>query len=549
MRDSFVMLPIENGPSISVHLLLTTEVLVVCRTLNTNQYLLMYPAIPIGDITVKSESLDREAVGEYIIRFSILGKKHLVIRADSKNIRNTWIGADPEAPSSVILTPRTLSVAAQKKMLANSRSKEYEVRLPAVPPENRTIKSKNIRNTDIFAFYSESGNVSPLESSDEEEEDVQQGKKSRDTIMDIYENHIYDDDYENIPPVPSKTDLANIAPQTVKILPHVPNVPQAQQTTVFTNGGMNPTPPNKDRSNVKGNLPPIPPNKQMTAAVEPVKESAHVQMTYIEPPTSQLATMTVSPPIPHQNQLNNPSLPSSSSLQNKSLPPGMNHTSNKINPLPSPRNDGKPASPRAVEVQRAVIPEVMQAVTQKTDDYISHQHQYQQNDNRFDNRPPQPRSDSAQQVPMIPRNSSMRGPGQQQQQRPQMMHNSSYSGQPHSPMLNNKPLPGQPHPQMNQQQQRPGMNPQGHNRPNPSPPAHQQPMSYNNARPMHNQQTPSPSPSVSNSARRPPANQSSHLQQPPGRFNSPSPSLTHMQANGNSMDDLSSPPHSVSSLL
>jgi hypothetical protein len=518
MRNSFVMLPTENGPSIRAHLLLTTEVLVVCRELNANQFLLMYPAIPIGDITVKSESLDREAVGEYIIRFSILGKKHLVMRADSKDIRNTWIGVDPEAPSSVILTPRTLSVAAQKKMLANTRPKEYNIQLPVMP------EKKSVRNTDIFAFYSESGAVSPLESSDEDEPTT---KPSRDTIMGIYDDHI-NDNYEEMP--------------SVKILPHVPNVPQAQQISAFTNGGMNPTPPNKDKSNVKENLPPIPPKEQSTAAVQPVKDLAHVQMSYIQPPTAQLATMTVSPPIPHQNQLNNSSFSSSASSSNLNK---MNQ-SNKINPLPSPRNDGKPASPRAVEVQRAVIPEVMQAVTQKTDDYISRQ----QNDHHY-----------TQQTPMVPRTSSIRGPGQHQQhhqqhhqqQRPQMMQNSSYSGQGgHSPMQNHKPLPNQPqhHPQ-----QRPAMNQQGYNRPHPSPPAHQQnfrqgppaqsqPMGYNNARPM--QQAPSPSPSASSNARRPPTNQSPHLQQPPGRFNSPSPSLTHLQASGNSMEDLGSPPHSVS---
>ncbi|KAG1062943.1 hypothetical protein G6F42_027304 [Rhizopus arrhizus] len=62
MRDSFVMLPNENGPSIRVCLVLTTEVLVIARELSSNQFLLMYPAIPIGDITVKADSLDREII-------------------------------------------------------------------------------------------------------------------------------------------------------------------------------------------------------------------------------------------------------------------------------------------------------------------------------------------------------------------------------------------------------------------------------------------------------------------------------------------------------
>ena len=70
------MLPNENGPSIRVCLVLTTEVLVIARELSSNQFLLMYPDIPIGDITVKADSLDREIVGEYIIQLSVLGQKH-----------------------------------------------------------------------------------------------------------------------------------------------------------------------------------------------------------------------------------------------------------------------------------------------------------------------------------------------------------------------------------------------------------------------------------------------------------------------------------------
>jgi hypothetical protein len=116
-------------------------------------------------------------------------------------------------------------------------------------------------------------------------------------------------------------------------------------------------------------------------------------------------------------------------------------------------------------------------------------------------------------------------------------------------------------PQQNQQQ-RPGMNVTSgqhynNNRPMPSPPPQQQNFrpgppagSYNNARP---QPSPTLSPSMSNNGRRPQNGQPSPggLQQPPGRFNSPSPSLTHLQANNNSssFEDLSSPPHSVSRIL
>lgn len=570
MRDSFVMLPSENGPSIRVCLVLTTEVLVIARELSSHQFLLMYPAIPIGDITVKADALDREIVGEYILQFSVLGKKHLIMRADSKEIRSTWIGVEPDAPKSLILTPRTLSVAAQKKMLAASSSsavKDYGIQLPRMPDAGSSSKQANIRNTDIFTYYSENGGVSPLESSDEEgEQDNRRPQgKSRDTIMDIYDNHFYDQDDDQDaaaqfppPPVPGMAKKPEPMPQSVKILPHIPNVSQVQiHNNVPAAAATNePTPPNKDRSNVNGTLPP---NNQQPAH-GPVKDSSHVQMTYIQPPTAQMSTMSISPPIPQSNQLNNSS-PVAAAAASSSSSSTMNHhhhnNSNKINPLPASPNGasknnmmmdgGKPASPRAVEVQRVVLPEMMQAVTQNTDDYLSSSSKplQQQNDkSRF-----QPVANNgmapSQQQPM-PRSSSIRGPQQQQQQqRPPMMQNNSYPNQPQQ----HKPLPGQPQPQpqmmmMNNNQQQPPQNQYGYNaRPmnSPPPPQHQY-------RPMNGGGGASPILANAGNNRRPPqpvggAQPSSpRLQQPPGRFNSPSPSMAPRQMR--SVEDFGSPPHS-----
>ena len=548
------MLPSDNngGPSIRVHLLLTTEVLVICRELNQQQFLLLYPAIPIGDITVKAESLDRELVGEYIVRFTMMGKKNIIVRADSKEIRNTWIGVDKDAPNNLVTAPRTLSVAAQKKMLSRSNHGNHAMTIDTGIQIEKPMKSKNTRNTDIFTFYSESGGVSPLESSDEEDnnplfkahteqqkqrQQQQQtkagGGKSRDTIMDIYDNHLYDfDDTEEtkFPPVPTKQELSSVTPQSVKILPHVPNVAQAQQQIAT---------PKKDNFNVNNTLPPVPPFKQQQGG-QPVKDSSHVQMTYIQAPTSQMATMSIS----SNNENISPSLPSSSIQQN----------------IPSPvssrnMNDTKPSSPRAIEVQRAVIPEVMQAVTQKTDEYISDK-----------NRQPQ--------MAAIPRTSSIRtGPAPVNvNQRMQPQYNQppppqrgapslqqQHNGQPRSPVQAQFMGNTQQRPPMMQQQQngyqgqqhRQGP-PQGYNNGMQSPPPQQQqfrqgpPQGYNNARPMP---SPTLSPNMSNNTGRRPPNGPPHgLQQPPGRFNSPSPSMSHLHANGSSMEDLSSPPHSVSSV-
>ncbi|KAG2198588.1 hypothetical protein INT47_001035, partial [Mucor saturninus] len=382
-----------------------------------------------------------------------------------------------------------------------------------------------------------------------------------DTIMDIYDDHFYDSDEDpTFPsPPPLNHELTNISPQSVKILPHVPNVPQAQQN--FNNGPIPTTTPNKAIPNVKSGLPPIPPNKQQTSVNQPVKDSSHVQMTYIQPPTAQMSTMSISPPIPaHNESLNSNSSFTSFPLSKNPLPASPDRSFGLG--MKSNMNDSKPSSPRAIEVQRAVIPEVMQAVTQKTDEYIS--------DNRM----------------QIPRTSSIRGPNPpahgnqgpsprlqsqpQYQQRPPQQTMQNYPAQPRSPMQQNqRPMMNQQQQQQQQQQNgyhngQPRQIPQqqrppqqyNQNRPMQSPPQHYQQqqqhfrpsspaqsMSYNNQRPIP---SPSHSPNLSSStARRPPGGQSlsPRLQQPPGRFVSPSPSLSNLQAQ-NSAEDLSSPPHS-----
>lgn len=535
MRNSFDILTTDhNGPSIRAHLLLTTEVLVICRELNPSQFILIYPAIPIGDITVRSESLDRELIGEYIIRLSVLGKKHIIIRAESRKVRDTWIGADQDTSSLNTTTPRTLSFAAQKKMLSNG------------------IGSNKYAAIDFKKNMISSGAI-PLESSVEQLHSpiLKQQKKSRDTIIDIYEEHFYDSNEDLIfpSPPPIHYELANTSPQSVKILSHVPNVPQSQQS--FDSG----PDPNKAFPNVKYGLPPIPPNKQQTSVSQPVKGSSHVQMTYIQPPTAQMSTISISPPTTALNEsLNNNSF-SSFSLPKNSLSPSPDKSFG-IEMKSNMNDNGKPSSPRAIEMQRAVIPEVMQAVTQKTDDYISNsrmqtprtssirgpnspvhknhvpsprlqsQPQYQQRppQQMMQNHPAQPRSPMQQSQLPIPNQQQHQQNGQSrqmpQQQRQLQQHNQNQSMQ----------SPPQHYQQQQQQQSRPG------------PPA--QSMAYNNQRAIP---SPSHSPNVSsNTARRSPGGQplSPRLQQPHGRFVSPSPSLSNLQAR-NSSEDLSSPPHSV----
>ncbi|CAO3670627.1 unnamed protein product [Rhizopus stolonifer] len=263
------------------------------------------------------------------------------------------------------------------------------------------------KNTDIFTYYSESGGVSPLDSSDEE------SNQSRDTIMNMYDNSSEGEDEASI-----IDKLAHIAPQSVKILPEVP---QSQEISTMR-------PPNGDKPNVKTSSP-------NTAVHEPLKDASHVQMTYIQPPTAQMETMTISGPTVKGSSL--------SSL--KPTEPNMS-----------------PSSPRAIEVQRAVVPEIMQAVTQKTEEYlettrkqsttprttsiVSNQkslpqkpHMPQQNSPRLTNRPPQSRPSM--------QTHNARPPVQQQGYRPQYAHRPSPPNQQafrpgfHSPQQQQGPRP------------------------------------------------------------------------------------------------------------
>ncbi len=110
MRDSFDLVTNQQtGSTIRVHLVLTTEVLVICRELNKQSYLLMHPPLPIGDIVVKTDEQDQ-------IHLSVMNRRNLVFRADSKEIRNMWIGADQNSS----LSPCPLNLVAQKKSFSSA---------------------------------------------------------------------------------------------------------------------------------------------------------------------------------------------------------------------------------------------------------------------------------------------------------------------------------------------------------------------------------------------------------------------------------------------
>lgn len=115
--------------------------------------------------------VDRELVGEYLLEVAIQDKKRLTLRADNKEIRNRWVGANDDAPSSSTLAPQPLSVVVQKhggKPAAASSSSSA-----TKGSNNREPRKSVIRKQDFFSFYTDqSGEISPLSSDDSDTEET-----------------------------------------------------------------------------------------------------------------------------------------------------------------------------------------------------------------------------------------------------------------------------------------------------------------------------------------------------------------------------------------
>ncbi|KAG0173624.1 hypothetical protein DFQ28_011116 [Apophysomyces sp. BC1034] len=539
LRDNFILLPEQSSERpLRVHLVLTTNALIICQEqAGPKKFSLLYPPLIPNDITVKSTSLDRELVGEYIIQLSI-GRKNILLRADSKEVRNTWVGVESGAPSSMTLKPRPLKVAVERQLTSLNFDEKTSVGKPV-----RT----SIRSKDVVSFYTDkSGEISPLEDSDDEVPLGERSGASRDTIMDIYEGHMYD--YSTTPePLPSKNmpteDINTIVPRSAKILPQVPNGPDGAK--------ISPPLPKDDR-------------KQPT-----VQSSAPVQMTFIQPVVPQKLTtvMTEASAAEPTDSISRSqgrlatvlpvvSKPDSNGDQLKTSPTG------RFNPIPAKGQDAgssRPVSPRPIEVRQAAPVAAMQAVTQANEyltggatvaagrsvDPVQEQHSIHRSVS------PSP---GAAATYMPPQPSSMRAPGQQ-----------FPAGQPVQQGMSQRPHPSPRGPvpvnygQQSAQQQNPDIHSQAHVRPLPSPGHHMVPPQQGTFR------SPSPQPpynAMSSPAmgRYPgPANGGPMATQNRSANNAPSPgyhqqpSATHPQQAGyfnmppvqpSPTEGLGSPPHS-----
>jgi hypothetical protein len=147
-----------------VQLVLTINHLVFCCPEKND---LLYPPVDIKDISIRTIHIDRELIGEYNIQLWISQQKLFTFTAKSKQERNTWLGIDIN--SSI---KKSDTVAVSWIPLLEIVEKYYIRRQPKA-------RTKSVRAQDIFTFYTDqTGEISPLVSSDEEEEEEEEEEEN-----------------------------------------------------------------------------------------------------------------------------------------------------------------------------------------------------------------------------------------------------------------------------------------------------------------------------------------------------------------------------------
>jgi hypothetical protein len=142
-----------------VQVTLTVDRLVLCSDENS----LIFAPIDIKDVSIRTVHTDRELVGEYNIQFSILKQKTLTMKANSKEERNMWLGLDKNSSLK--------DKAVSSWLPLDDIVTKHDHRLIKHRKSRASLAPKPIRTQDIFTFYTDqTGEISPLESSDEEEE-------------------------------------------------------------------------------------------------------------------------------------------------------------------------------------------------------------------------------------------------------------------------------------------------------------------------------------------------------------------------------------------
>lgn len=147
-------------------LILTADLLIFCaQDINKKDYLL-YTPVSIEHISIRTIHSDRELIGEYHMQIWVQKQKLFTLKSKSKQERNMWLGQDENTKVSSSSWLPLLDVV-----------QKYHVRHQSMTPKFKASAPKPIRTTDIFTVFTDnSDTISPLVSSDEEEEPVVSGK-------------------------------------------------------------------------------------------------------------------------------------------------------------------------------------------------------------------------------------------------------------------------------------------------------------------------------------------------------------------------------------
>lgn len=280
MRDDFVLM--GDKPT-RLHLALSVNDLFICRCLETNNtsYQLVYPPIPVKDITVKSMDLDRELVGEYIVHLNLAYAEQMTLRIESREKRNAWLGVSATAPSAVTLKSKSLATTVKQQL----------AKFPLLSEDMDDNKDNDHHQEDTATTHDDIYALYGGQDDDDDDIDNHSGESTahvrrnafRDTIMGLYDDQLSFANKSDKPPTPPPKkqqpstvdedgqDLANIVPRSVKLLSRVPTATTPSSNTSTT----------KEES-----------SKEDAKTAKTDMQSAPVKMTYIEPAVHKMTVST-----------------------------------------------------------------------------------------------------------------------------------------------------------------------------------------------------------------------------------------------------------------
>ncbi|KAI8335332.1 hypothetical protein BC941DRAFT_430037 [Chlamydoabsidia padenii] len=221
----------------------------------------------------------------------------------------------------------------------------------------QVLQKKNniLQQDDISSYYTNTGEVSLLESADG---DASLDGYGSSLVLDEYDDTKIGNSGKQVPSGDDDGDLFNIQPRTVKILDTVPTMPNVTDTAITVTSSA------KNEVSSQVQLAFIQPKIAMVQKLddETIDYNQSLETTTTKDDIKSIDTTATtrdnSPVTPTQIKLPTPVSATSISSQ-RTLSPVTGD---------SPR----PVSPRAIQVKQAVTPvAAMQAVSQKTNDYLS----------------------------------------------------------------------------------------------------------------------------------------------------------------------------------